>query len=387
VTRPVVTYRQCLATLGAELAELDGLNARLQSRDRGKFKHLPRTCDQCGRALDVAEILSGGVIASAEADDFDISVLWTLAPPRQGTLLCRCGRTLHLEPPLRRGASELSDERRRLFHAILQKLEAAHGLSPAQAMAATRFIVRYRIFAPIQASLAQAADGAPDMPLIRLEGIRKRYRLGAVDVEALRGIDLSIDEGEIVALVGPSGAGKSTLLNILGCIDRPTSGRIVLGGTDAALLTEDQRADLRNQRIGFVFQSFNLLPVLDVYENVELPLLARRGLSAAERRERVLQVLDDVDLGRYAKQRPDQLSGGQRQRVAVARAMVIRPSVIIADEPTANLDSESAHRMLNLMVEMNELRRVTLIISTHDERVMNHVGRFVRIKDGRVGVA
>ncbi|WP_242332939.1 MULTISPECIES: ABC transporter ATP-binding protein [Anaeromyxobacter] len=220
--------------------------------------------------------------------------------------------------------------------------------------------------------------------LIRLEDVHRIYRLGETEVPALRGITLELHAGEFTALVGPSGSGKSTLLNLAGCIDEPDRGRVLVEGVDAATLADDARSRLRNRKIGFIFQSFNLVPVLDVYENVELPLLVHSHLSKVERRERVHRAIDDVGLHDYARHPPDKLSGGQRQRVAIARALVTQPILVLADEPTANLDSETARRIVDLMVELNQKRNVTFLFSTHDEKLMARVGRHVRIRDGRL---
>ena len=218
--------------------------------------------------------------------------------------------------------------------------------------------------------------------LVKVEGVHKTYLLGETRVRALRGIDLELNPGEFTALVGASGSGKSTLLNLVGCLDEPDQGRIIMEGVDVAHLDDAARSRMRNRRIGFIFQSFNLVPVLDVMENVELPLLLHQELSAAERRSRVEQAVADVGLQDFAHHWPDKLSGGQRQRVAIARALVTQPLLVLADEPTANLDSETAGHLLDLMVDLNHKRTVTFLFSTHDEKVMNRVARVVRIKDG-----
>jgi putative ABC transport system ATP-binding protein len=218
--------------------------------------------------------------------------------------------------------------------------------------------------------------------LVRLEGVTKSYRLGQTLVPALRGISLELHRGEFTALVGPSGSGKSTLLNIVGCLDAPDAGRVEIGGTDVVALGDDDRSRLRNRRVGFIFQSFNLVPVLNVRENVELPLLVHDRLTPADRRRRVEQALADVELSEYGGRRPDELSGGQRQRVAIARALVTDPTLVLADEPTANLDSVTAQRILDLMVDLNGRRGVTFLFSTHDEKLMARVGRHFHIRDG-----
>ncbi len=217
--------------------------------------------------------------------------------------------------------------------------------------------------------------------LIKLEDVKRTYRLGETLVPALRGVSLELHAGELTALVGPSGSGKSTLLNLVGCIDEPDAGRVLIEGADVAALSDDDRSRLRNRKIGFIFQSFNLVPVLDVRENVELPLLLQ-SLPASERRARVEQAIADVGLSELARHPPDKLSGGQRQRVAIARALVTHPLLVLADEPTANLDSETARRILDLMVELNVRRNVTFLFSTHDEKLMARVGRHVHLRDG-----
>jgi putative ABC transport system ATP-binding protein len=219
--------------------------------------------------------------------------------------------------------------------------------------------------------------------LILLEDVKRTYLLGQTLVPAVRGVSLELHAGELTALVGPSGSGKSTLLNLAGCIDEPDSGRVLVEGVDVATLSDDARSRLRNRKLGFIFQSFNLVPVLDARENVELPLLLQE-ISPAERRERVDRAIADVGLAEFAHHPPDKLSGGQRQRVAIARALVTNPLLVLADEPTANLDSETARKILDLMVELNERRKVTFLFSTHDEKLMARVGRHVHLRDGRL---
>jgi putative ABC transport system ATP-binding protein len=219
---------------------------------------------------------------------------------------------------------------------------------------------------------------------IRLEQVHKTYRLGEALVPALRGVTLDLRGGEFTALVGPSGSGKSTLLNMVGCIDEPDQGAVLVEGRDVAHLSDDDRSRLRNEKIGFIFQSFNLIPVLDVFENVELPLLINERIPAAERSERVRQAIRDVELEAYLHHLPDKLSGGQRQRVAIARALVTSPLLVLADEPTANLDSGTTHRIIDLMLALNESRRVTFFFSTHDEKLMSRVARIVHISDGAI---
>ncbi len=221
------------------------------------------------------------------------------------------------------------------------------------------------------------------MALIELSGVTKNYRLGEVSVAALRGVDLAIGRGEFAAIWGPSGSGKSTLLNLIGLIDQPSGGRLTLEGRDLAGLDDAQRATLRNRSVGFVFQNFNLLPVLSALENVMLPLVLRgtprRDAQAAAQRR-----LAEVGLAAQLAQRPDQLSGGQRQRVAIARALVTDPLLVIADEPTANLDAGNGQRVVELMRELNRQQQVTFLFSTHDPRLIDCVDRLIRLSDGRV---
>jgi putative ABC transport system ATP-binding protein len=218
--------------------------------------------------------------------------------------------------------------------------------------------------------------------IVSLTQVHKSYALGETRVQALRGVDLQLHRGEFTALVGPSGSGKSTLLHIIGCIDEPDSGSVLLDGTDTGKLNDNARSRLRNHKIGFIFQSFNLVPVLDVYENIELPLLIHPNLTPAERQERVKAAIADVRLEEFTHQVPDKLSGGQRQRVAIARALVTQPLLVLADEPTANLDSETAHRIIDLMLELNDRRKVTFLFSTHDEKLMVRVARTLHLQDG-----
>ncbi|MBI1949418.1 MAG: ABC transporter ATP-binding protein [Deltaproteobacteria bacterium] len=221
-----------------------------------------------------------------------------------------------------------------------------------------------------------------EQPFLRLDQVHKRYRLGETVVHALRGVSFDLAQGAFTAVVGPSGSGKSTLLHLVGCLDEPDEGRVLLQGQDVARLSDDARSRLRNRHIGFIFQSFNLVPVLDVYENVELPLLINPDVGADERRERVLQAVRDVELEPQIHQLPDKLSGGQRQRVAIARALVTHPLLVVADEPTANLDSATTHRLIDLLLELNDKRRVTFLFSTHDEKLMGRVAHVLHLKDG-----
>ncbi|MFB3904746.1 MAG: ABC transporter ATP-binding protein [Acidobacteriota bacterium] len=219
--------------------------------------------------------------------------------------------------------------------------------------------------------------------VIALRGVRKSYRLGKVEVPALAGIDLEIQGGELAALAGPSGSGKTTLLNLIGCLDKPTAGQILLDGVDITQTSLDGLADVRSSKIGFIFQTFNLLPVLTAFENVEYPLLLS-GVPRKERHERVSEWLGHVGLSGQAGQRPDQLSGGQRQRVAIARAMVTCPVLVLADEPTANLDSETAAQILDLLATINRQTRATFLFATHDPAIIARAHRRIRLRDGRI---
>jgi putative ABC transport system ATP-binding protein len=218
--------------------------------------------------------------------------------------------------------------------------------------------------------------------VVEVQDVYKTYQLGSTEVSALRGLNLEIHKGEFAALIGASGSGKTTLLNLIGCLDTADRGKILIAGTDVAKLSEDEKSVLRNEKIGFIFQSFNLIPVLNVFENVEIPLTVRKDLSEEEKSERVLRALYNVGLSEYGHHRPDQLSGGQRQRVAIARALVTEPSLILADEPTANLDSKTAHLIIDLMLELNKKLQTTFFFCTHDEKLMSRVERIVKIKDG-----
>lgn len=233
------------------------------------------------------------------------------------------------------------------------------------------------------ASEAVAEKGAGNEPLARLEEITKVYRTGEVETVALDGVSLTIDEGEFVAVMGPSGCGKSTLLNILGMLDAPSAGHYWFRGQDIAGWPERRLAKLRKGHVGFIFQSFNLIDELTVFENIELALLYL-GMSKKERRERVEAVMERFGIAHRARHRPSQLSGGQQQRVAVARALVAEPLLVLADEPTANLDSETGAALLDLMRRLNERKGVTFVFSTHDPMVMARARRVVRLKDGRV---
>lgn len=220
-------------------------------------------------------------------------------------------------------------------------------------------------------------------PLIRCEELWKIYRLGDVEVQALRGLDLSIERGEFVAIMGASGSGKSTLMNILGCLDQPTRGRYWLNGTEVAALRADQLADIRNQQIGFVFQSFNLIPRTSALENAQLPLFYR-GLPLREQRALATAALGRVGLQGREQHYPTQLSGGQQQRVAIARALVASPSLLLADEPTGNLDTESSREIMMILNRLNKEQGITIILVTHEPDIAAYAAREVVIKDGRV---
>lgn len=220
--------------------------------------------------------------------------------------------------------------------------------------------------------------------IVELRDVSKDYPLGNQAVHALRSVDLAVDEGEFTTIAGPSGSGKTTLLNLVGCVDVATSGTVRVAGQDTATLGERGLTDLRLRHLGFIFQSFNLVPVLDLYQNVELPLLLQGGLRKRERRERVLDIVEQVGLSKQLRQRPNELSGGQRQRVAIARALVTNPRIVLADEPTANLDSGTGRNIIDLMKRLNRERTTTFIFSTHDPRVIEQASRVVRMEDGRV---
>ena len=222
----------------------------------------------------------------------------------------------------------------------------------------------------------------PDsQPLIQLEGVTKVYRMGEIEVEALRGVDLRVDAGEFVAVMGASGSGKSTLMNVIGCLDLPTGGTYLLEGIDVAGLGDDELAYIRNRQIGFVFQSFNLIPRSSALYNVEMPLIYAGDKD--RRQERALEALDLVGLADRARHQPSELSGGQQQRVAIARALITEPAILLADEPTGNLDSESSREILALLATLNEQGR-TIVLITHEPDIAGFAKRVVRLKDGLV---
>jgi putative ABC transport system ATP-binding protein len=225
-------------------------------------------------------------------------------------------------------------------------------------------------------------NGDPMNPIIDMSGIRKVYDTGKVKVEALKSIDLSVATGEFVAIVGPSGSGKSTLMNLIGCLDTPTAGRYRLGGEDVSKFSRDELADVRNRRVGFVFQGFNLLPQISAFENVEMPLLFG-GVSPKKRRERVEELLARVGLADRMDHKPTELSGGQMQRVAIARALAMQPDVILADEPTGNLDTSAGGDIMGLFSELWR-QGSTLVVITHDMTLARRASRIVEIRDGRI---
>jgi len=235
---------------------------------------------------------------------------------------------------------------------------------------------------PAVATRAVPVAAVAVSPLIRMQGVTKTYDAGELAVQALRGIDLEIEKGQMVAVIGPSGSGKSTLMHILGCLDAPTEGTYRLEGKDVSELSGFQLAAIRNQKVGFVFQTFNLLPKASLLRNVELPLLYA-GIAGAERKEQALAALDKVSLRDRAKHRPSELSGGQRQRAAIARAIVNQPSLILADEPTGNLDTKTGLEILEIFDRMHA-KGETIVVVTHDPRIAERCERVVSIVDGRI---
>jgi len=219
------------------------------------------------------------------------------------------------------------------------------------------------------------------MEVVKIENVTRVYKIGAVETKALRGVNLSIESGEFTALVGPSGSGKTTLLQMIGCLDQPSSGRVVVSGKDVTSLNRNQRADMRRGHIGFIFQFFALIPTLSAYENIEMPLLLN-GHSLKDRQERVMELLSAVDLAGRANNRPDQLSGGEQQRVAIARALAPKPALILADEPTANLDTANGVQVMEIMTKLNKETGVTFVFATHDPRVIKYARRVVTLRDG-----
>src|SRR6056297_3558967 len=222
------------------------------------------------------------------------------------------------------------------------------------------------------------------MSLIKLKGLEKIYQQGKIEVPALRGIDMEIESGEFTTIFGPSGSGKTTLLNMIGCLDKSTAGKIIFDGHSINDLDNKELAEVRRYNLGFIFQSYNLIPVLTAFENVEFAIRLIDKHTKKERRDKVMTLLEEVGLGDMADRRPNELSGGQKQRVAVARALIKEPKLVLADEPTANLDSETSKEVLELMKEMNQELNTTFIFSTHDPQVMDYARRLIEIKDGKI---
>ena len=221
-------------------------------------------------------------------------------------------------------------------------------------------------------------------PIISVRNLIKTYVVGAVEVRALRGVSLDVEPGEFVAITGPSGSGKSTLMHILGCLDRPTSGQYVLDGQDVSKMSKDQLAEVRNQKIGFVFQGFNLLSRTTALDNVELPLLYRGGIKTAERHRRAIDALTAVALGDRADHHPNQLSGGQQQRVAIARALITQPSILLADEPTGNLDTRTSIEVMGIFQRLNQQRGITVLLITHEHDIAEYGTRIISCRDGHI---
>lgn len=210
------------------------------------------------------------------------------------------------------------------------------------------------------------------------------YQMGEVNLEVIKDLNLSVGHGEFVAIIGPSGSGKSTVLNLLGGLDKPSSGEVIIDGTNISGLNTTQLADFRGEHIGFIFQNFNLIPVLSVYENIEYPLIMIQHLSEKERRERTMALLAEVDMLDQKDKYPDQISGGQKQRVAIARALITKPKIVFADEPTANLDSKTAHRIIELMHKIKQDYNTTFIFATHDEKIVSSAERLITLVDGQI---
>lgn len=219
--------------------------------------------------------------------------------------------------------------------------------------------------------------------MVETIGLFKDYKIGKVLFPALRGIDMRIGDGEFTAIAGPSGSGKTTLLNIIGCLDTPTKGKVILDNTNVNTLTPKNKAELRKKKIGFVFQTFNLIPVLTAYENVEMPLILL-DIPGDQKKKKVIAILEEVGLEDFINRKPNEMSGGQQQRVAIARALVKEPSMVLADEPTANLDSTTATEILSLMQELNKKVKTMFIFSTHDRLVMDFASRLIKLRDGKI---
>ncbi len=221
-------------------------------------------------------------------------------------------------------------------------------------------------------------------PVISVRNLIKTYIVGEVEVRALRGVSLDVERGEFVAITGPSGSGKSTLMHILGCLDRPTSGQYLLDGQDVSQMSKDQLAEVRNQKIGFVFQGFNLLSRTTALDNVELPLLYRGGIKTAERHRRAMEALNAVNLGPRSDHHPNQLSGGQQQRVAIARALITQPSILLADEPTGNLDTRTSIEVMGIFQRLNKERGITVLLITHEHDIAEYGTRIISCRDGHI---
>jgi putative ABC transport system ATP-binding protein len=223
------------------------------------------------------------------------------------------------------------------------------------------------------------------MVIVELQDVRKVYPLGKVEVEAVKGVSFAIEKGDFISIAGPSGSGKTTILNMLGCVDRPTAGTVLIDGKPTKDLSDKQLTTLRHDTLGFIFQSFNLIPVLSVYENIEFPLLlGKTGPKGKERAEWIDYLIEEVGLSQWRTHKPNELSGGQRQRVAIARALVTKPQIVLADEPTANLDSATGEQILDLMKKINREMETTFIFSTHDARIVNIADHVIRLRDGLV---
>lgn len=222
------------------------------------------------------------------------------------------------------------------------------------------------------------------MAVVKMENAIKNYRVGKMEVPALRGVNLSIEKGDFAAIAGPSGSGKTTMLNLFGCLDKPSGGKVFIEEHDIISLNPDQLAEVRNEHIGFIFQSFNLIPVLTAFENVEFPLILLKKDGPNVRKKKVMDMLASVGIAELANRLPSEMSGGQQQRVAIARALVKNPDYVLADEPTANIDTKTGHEILDLMQEMNRKLQTTFIFSTHDPKVMEHARRLIKVRDGQI---
>lgn len=218
--------------------------------------------------------------------------------------------------------------------------------------------------------------------MISVQNVTKNYNLGKTIVKALRGVNLGIEDGEFVCISGPSGCGKSTLLNLIGCLDKPTTGKVIIDDEDVGKLNKNQLAEIRNRKIGFIFQSFNLIPVLNVYENMELIFMSWKDLKKQEAHKRIVSLIEEVGLKDYLKHKPGELSGGQMQRVSIARALVTNPQIVLADEPTANLDSKTTKNILEIMLDLNKRHNTTFLFSTHDPIVTSYSRRNIKLFDG-----